>query len=151
MLFSFNVFSFLRSVWDLFSALVLLHLWVILTLMLVLLVPYATLVYVFSKSSFMFSRWIWFVFQIINLFELSLLYDTFGFYVIVFDGFYNALVFFTFYYVFKCVHVSLMLPSVLAMVLTQLATMSSLMLERRFFKFEYHVLTNSWSQLPTVG
>lgn len=125
MLFSFNVFSFLRSVWDLFSALVLLHLWVILTLMLVLLVPYATLVYVFSKSCFMFSRWIWFVFQIINLFQFSLLYDTFGFYVIVFDGFYNdALVFFPFYYFFKCVHVSLMLSSVSTMVLTQLATMS---------------------------
>ena len=45
-LFRFNVFSFLRSDWDSFSALVLLDLWVILSLVLVLLVSFTTLAYV---------------------------------------------------------------------------------------------------------
>ena len=46
-LFGFNVFSLLRSVWDLFSAFALINISVVLTLVLVLLVLCTTLGYVF--------------------------------------------------------------------------------------------------------
>ena len=107
-LFVFNVFSLFRIVWYSFPAFLLLDLWVILTLEWVLSVPCSTLAYVFWNPVLCLVGWGFssvvefpLYFQIIELFELSLLHEMFHFWFIVFDGFFNAVVFFSIWHIFQ--------------------------------------------------